>query len=45
MPAQTFKQLTQQSRVLQGWIEREMTVVWGLTPAGPDREVSVHPTP
>ena len=45
MPPQTPKQLTQQSRVLQGWIEREMTTVQGSTPAGPNREVSVHPTP
>jgi len=44
MPAQTPKQLPQQSRVLQGWIEREMTMVLCTTPTGPHREVSVHPT-
>ena len=44
MPAQTPKQISRQSGVLLGWIEWEVTTVQGSTPAGPRRELSVHPT-
>jgi len=43
-PAQTLKQLTQQSGVLQGWLEWEMTTVQGSIPVGPRHELSVDPT-
>lgn len=44
LPVQTLKQIRRQSHVLKGWIERQMIMVWGSTPAGPDRVLSVYPT-